>query len=84
MAMEFCMSATNTSSGASVPLGQGYTDTNSAYYLDQLRRIMAQNKAGKTASIGYTPQYGIEIADSITGTDTVATSNPGAPTAFMV
>lgn len=69
---------------ASVPLGQGYTETDAAYYLDQLRRIIVSNKGGRTASIAYTPQYGLTISDSSTVTDTIATSNPGAPTAFMV
>jgi len=69
---------------ASVPLGQGYTETDAAYYLDQLRRIIVSNKGGRTASIAYTPQYGLTISDTVTTTDTIATSNPGAPTAFMV
>ena len=69
---------------ASVPLGQGYTETDAAYYLDQLRRIIVSNKGGRTASIAYTPQYGLTISDASTVTDTIATSNPGAPTAFMV
>jgi len=69
---------------ASVPLGQGYTETNTAYYLDQLRRIIVSNKGGRTASIAYTPQYGLTISDALTTTDTISTSNPGTPTAFMV
>jgi hypothetical protein len=77
MVLEFFMSA-------SVPLGQGYTETDSAYYLDQLRRIIVSNKGGRTASIAYTPQYGLTISDATTITDTITTSNPGAPTAFMV
>jgi len=60
---------------SATPVGQGYTEPNSAYYLDQLRRYIAQNKAGKTSSNAYTPSYGLPILDSLTVTDAIATSS---------
>jgi len=60
---------------SATPVGQGYTEPNSAYYLDQLRRYIAQNKAGKTSSNAYTPSYGLPISDSLTVTDAIATSS---------
>ena len=68
----------------STPVGQGYTEPTAAYYLDQVRKYIAQNRAGKSASNAYTPLYGVDVSDSSTVTDTIATSNPGAPTAFLV
>lgn len=69
---------------SSIPIGSGHAQTTDAYYLDRIRREIASNKAGKTASQGLTPQYGIEINDSSTVTDSISTTSMGAPTAFMV
>jgi len=60
---------------SATPIGQGYTEPNSAYYLDQVRRWVAQNKAGKTSSNAYTPSYDILVSDSVTVTDAASTSS---------
>ena len=68
----------------SSPVGSGYTDPTAAYYLDQVRRYIAQNKTQKSASNAYTPMYGVDITDSSTVTDSVTTTNMGTPATFMV
>jgi len=54
-------------------VGNGYMEANAVYYLDQVRRYIAQNRAGKTSSNAYTPSYTLQATDSATITDSVAT-----------
>jgi len=60
---------------SSNPIGQGYTEPNSAYYLDQVRRFIAQNKQGKTSSTANTPHYGLPVDDTINMSDSASTSS---------
>jgi len=66
------------------PLGAGYTEPTTAYYLDQVRKYMMANKAGSSASNAYTPLYGVPISDALTVTDTATATSLGAPGGFMI
>jgi len=66
------------------PLGGGYTEPTAAYYLDQVRKYVTQNKAGSSASNAYTPLYGVSITDSSIVTDTATATNGGSVGSFLI
>jgi len=50
----------------------GYTDSNAIDYLDDVRKYVAQNRAGRTAAANLTPEYTIPTISDLTVGDAVA------------
>ena len=50
----------------------GYTDSDAVDYLDDIRKYVAQNRAGKTAAANLTAEYSVPTTSDLTVGDAVA------------
>lgn len=53
----------------------GYTDSEAVDYLDDIRKYIAQNKAGKSAAANLIPEYSVPTNSDGNVTDVVSINN---------